>query len=107
LRDNRRFQIWDQCVAAANSPSALVKRGLEEWIDLGIPASKLILGLPWYAYDYPCLPDPDGRPMGPREEICRIAAVPFEGAPCSDAAGYQRDYRDIMQSRCIGASVTC
>ena len=92
------MQIYGQCVAAANSPAALVGRGLGQWLDLGVPASKLVLGLPWYGYDYPCVPDSSGRPMGPNDEVCRIAAVPFQGAPCSDAAGVQQNYRDIMQS---------
>ena len=29
--------------------------GLKEFLQLGIPADKLVLGLPWYGYDYPCL----------------------------------------------------
>ena len=41
-------QIWGRCVASANSPLALVRRGVQQYLDLGMPASKLVLGLPWY-----------------------------------------------------------
>lgn len=40
-------QIWGSCVASANSPAALVRRGVQQWLELGIPAHKLVLGLPW------------------------------------------------------------
>ena len=43
----RPAQIWGRCVASANSPLALVRRGLQQYLDLGMPASKLVLGLPW------------------------------------------------------------
>jgi di-N-acetylchitobiase len=41
------LQIWGRCVASANSPLALVRRGLQQWLQLGAPRSKLVLGLPW------------------------------------------------------------
>lgn len=41
------MQIWGRCVASANSPLALVRRGVQQYLDLGVPASKLVLGLPW------------------------------------------------------------
>jgi hypothetical protein len=40
-------QIWGRCVASANSPLALVRRGLQQWLDLGVPRAKLVLGVPW------------------------------------------------------------
>jgi di-N-acetylchitobiase len=40
-------QIWGRCVAAANNPLPLVTRGVQQWLGLGLPASKLVLGLPW------------------------------------------------------------
>ena len=41
-------QIWGRCVASANSPLALVRHGVQQYLDLGVPVSKLVLGLPWY-----------------------------------------------------------
>ena len=29
--------------------------GIDQFLKLGIPADKLVLGLPWYGYDYPCI----------------------------------------------------
>lgn len=43
----RPLQIWGSCVASANAPLALVRRGLGQWLELGVPANKLVLGLPW------------------------------------------------------------
>lgn len=51
--------------------------------------AQLILGLPWYGYDYPCVPDSTGQRMSPEGDACHLSAVPFRGAPCSDAAGRQ------------------
>jgi hypothetical protein len=62
-----RAQIYGTCVASANSPAPLVARGLHQWLDLGAPASTLVLGLPWYGYDYPCV-----GPMGPAGEVCEV-----------------------------------
>ena len=37
-----------RCAAAANAPLDAVKRGVDQWLALGVPREKLILGLPWY-----------------------------------------------------------
>lgn len=47
LSMSARTQIWGSCVASANTPLALMRRGLAQWLGLGIPADKLVLGLPW------------------------------------------------------------
>lgn len=88
---DERSQIWNgPCLAGANSPYPTTAKGVEEYFDLGIPANKLILGQPWYGYNYPCLTvSQDGN-------SCSISKVPFEGAPCSDAAGKQYPYSEIL-----------
>jgi di-N-acetylchitobiase len=40
-------QILGRCIAGANSPIDAVRRSVRQWLSLGIPASKLVLGLPW------------------------------------------------------------
>ncbi|OQR96912.1 Di-N-acetylchitobiase [Thraustotheca clavata] len=86
-----RSQLYDHCLAGANSPIAQVKRGLDDYIiGAQIPQEKLILGLPWYGYQYPC------THFDPLTDLCSIAQEPFRGAPCSDAAGSQLDYGDIV-----------
>ena len=77
-----------QCTAYANSPMNKTKSGVSKYLKLGIPPGKLVLGLPWYGYDYPCI-DFTGL------DTCHIKKVPFRGANCSDAAGKQISYSTI------------
>ncbi|ETO59366.1 hypothetical protein F444_22274 [Phytophthora nicotianae P1976] len=92
-----RSQIYDACVAGANSPLALVKQGLQEFLFANdIAPSKLVLGVPWYGYRYPCLQEQQGAAIDDAS-WCQIRPVPFFGAPCSDAAGGQIDYGDIRR----------
>lgn len=63
-------------------------KAIGEYLALGIRPEKLVLGLPWYGYDYPCL--------DLNENICSIKRVPFRGVNCSDAAGKQVGYADIQ-----------
>lgn len=55
---------------------------------LGIGPEKLVLGLPWYGYDYPCLELSEMH-------VCSIKRVPFRGVNCSDAAGRQIEFAEI------------
>eukprot|EP00698_Gefionella_okellyi_P008385 TRINITY_DN207_c0_g1_i2.p1 TRINITY_DN207_c0_g1~~TRINITY_DN207_c0_g1_i2.p1 ORF type:complete len:362 (+),score=49.32 TRINITY_DN207_c0_g1_i2:115-1200(+) len=84
-----RSQIFGPCIAGANSGEPKVFDGLESFLRLKIPAAKLVLGLPWYGYDYQCV-NPDNT------TICPIQHVPFRGVNCSDAAGQQINYSQLM-----------
>ncbi|GAB4818243.1 hypothetical protein N2152v2_005289 [Parachlorella kessleri] len=95
-------QIWGRCVASANAPQALVRRGLQQWLDLGVPARKLVLGLPWYGYRYPCANQAFADGL---DDVCELPPVSFQGCPCSDAAGRQFCFSDIQRSIRRGASV--
>lgn len=57
-----------------------------------MPADKLVLGLPWYGYRYPCT---NPAFAAGQEQLCALQPTPFQGAPCSDAAGAQLCYSDI------------
>ena len=85
---DERSQIFGACTASANSALPTTASGIQAYLDLGISPDKLVLGLPWYGYDYPCLSLSEGL-------ICDIRKVPFRDAECSDAAGSQRPYHDI------------
>ena len=87
-----RSQIFDQCIAGANAPLPGMIRGLQRWFDLGVDPSKLVLGVPWYGYRYPCL-----NGTAPNAVYCPIAEVPFRGVNCSDAAGREFMYSDIQR----------
>ncbi|KAL5012559.1 hypothetical protein ScPMuIL_011110 [Solemya velum] len=86
---DERSQIYGQCVAGANAAFNKTLSGLKQYMDLGIPANKLVLGVPWYGYFYPCL--------SLKGNICETRKVPFRGANCSDAAGRERNYSDLVQ----------
>ncbi|XP_015766784.1 PREDICTED: di-N-acetylchitobiase-like [Acropora digitifera] len=77
-----------ECIAKANSPLNQTKYAVGEYLDLGIEPAKLVLGLPWYGYDYPCVDVING--------VCFIKKVPFRGVNCSDAAGRQAEYGEIQ-----------
>ena len=50
------------------------------------------------AYDYPCLGPAPGEAAAPDVDICKLASVPFRGVSCSDAAGSQKCYWEVMSS---------
>nr|XP_038038788.1 di-N-acetylchitobiase isoform X2 [Anas platyrhynchos] len=83
-------QIWTDCVAKANAPYLQTLVGYEEYITMGIDPKKLVMGVPWYGYDYVCLNLSE-------DHVCSLSKIPFRGAPCSDAAGRQVPYGAIMK----------
>mmetsp|Transcript_35360 Transcript_35360/g.82655 ORF Transcript_35360/g.82655 Transcript_35360/m.82655 type:complete len:416 (-) Transcript_35360:24-1271(-) len=87
-----RSQIFDACLAGANAPLPGTMRGVQRYLDLGIEASKLILGVPWYGYRYPCSKD-----TAADAQYCPIASVPFRGVNCSDAAGREVPVDQILE----------
>ncbi|XP_067845734.1 di-N-acetylchitobiase-like [Heptranchias perlo] len=82
-------QMWDDCFAKANAPYYQTLSGYSAYINLGIDSRKLVLGVPWYGYDYPCT-----QFFGVR---CVLKKVPFRGAPCSFLAGHQVPYKEIIK----------
>jgi len=98
-----RSQIFDRCIASANSPTSRARYGLQRYIDLGIDREKLILGTPWYGYDYPCLESLDTIEQS---TYCTLNLVPFRGVNCSDAAGRERPMSDIENVRANDATAS-
>lgn len=86
---DEQSQVWTDCIARANAPYSQTLTGYEDYIHMGINPKKLVMGVPWYGYDYSCL-------SLSKAHVCSIKEVPFRGAPCSDAAGRQLPYRIIM-----------
>uniref|UniRef100_A0A8D0E580 Di-N-acetylchitobiase n=1 Tax=Salvator merianae TaxID=96440 RepID=A0A8D0E580_SALMN len=86
---DEQSQVWSQCIARANAPYNQTIAAYDDYINMGINPKKIVMGVPWYGYDYACL----GLI---KSHICSIAEVPFRGAPCSDAAGRQIPYKVIM-----------
>jgi len=94
-----RSVIFDHCIASANAPVPGMLNGLQRYQDYGIPFNKLVLGVPWYGYQYECLAG-----TLPTSVWCPIRSVPFRGVNCSDAAGSEIAYSEILNlSRSAGA----
>ncbi|TSM94613.1 Di-N-acetylchitobiase [Bagarius yarrelli] len=87
---DEQSQIWGDCIAMANAPLNQTLAAYVEYLKMGIENKKLVMGVPWYGYDYQCL-------NLSQEGICSIPKVSFRGAPCSDAAGKQIPYSTIMK----------
>ncbi|KAM8792002.1 di-N-acetylchitobiase [Rhynchonycteris naso] len=94
---DEQSQVWSECIAAANSPYNQTLTAYDDYIKMGINPKKLVMGLPWYGYDYTCLTLSE-------DHVCSIAEVPFRGAPCSDAAGRQIPYKIAMKQVNISIS---
>lgn len=83
---DEQSQIFGECVAGPNSGFDRALQGLEAYMKdpaLNVDPNKLVLGVPWYGYVYPC--------TKLEKEKCYIKKVPFRGVSCSDAAGKQYD----------------
>ena len=90
---DERSQIFPPapCVAGANSPYTNTVVGIGSYLLLNISASRLVLGQPWYGYDYPC------ETINPTTLVCTTKRVPFRGANCSDASGVEMSFAWIMK----------
>ncbi|XP_055344637.1 di-N-acetylchitobiase-like isoform X3 [Paramacrobiotus metropolitanus] len=75
-------QVWGPCIAMSNAPYFRLIDGIRGFFNLGIPPSKLVLGLPLFGYDYPC--DKLGD-----DNVCELPKATYHGAPCSDLVGTQ------------------
>uniref|UniRef100_A0A2K5CQH7 Di-N-acetylchitobiase n=1 Tax=Aotus nancymaae TaxID=37293 RepID=A0A2K5CQH7_AOTNA len=94
---DEQSQIWSECIAGANAPYNQTLTGYNDYIKMGMNPKKLVMGVPWYGYDYTCLNLSE-------DHVCTIAKVPFRGAPCSDAAGRQVPCKLIMKQ--INSSIS-
>ncbi|XP_071983081.1 di-N-acetylchitobiase [Engystomops pustulosus] len=88
---DEQSQIWTECIAGANAPFNQTIIGYEQFINMSIDPKKLVMGIPWYGYDYTCLELTE-------DHKCKIEKKPFRGAECSDAVGSQVPYRSIMKN---------
>ncbi|CAL8271948.1 unnamed protein product [Arctogadus glacialis] len=94
---DEQSQIPGNCIAMANAPVTQTLKGYYQYLDLEIDPKKLVMGVPWYGYDYSCL-------NLSKDGVCSIEKIPFRGAPCSDAAGKQKAYSWIMKQ--VNSSMT-
>ena len=86
---DERSQVWGDgpCVAGANAGLGQTESGWKGYAQLGISATHLLAGMPWYGRVYPCL--------SLVNNVCTVREVPFRGCNCSDAVSSERGYSDI------------
>ncbi len=58
--------MFDRCIASANAPLPILISGVNRFISIGVPADKLVVGVPWYGYDYKCVGGQDS------DQFCNI-----------------------------------
>jgi len=87
-----RSQVFYQCVASANAPISICQKGINDFLQLGVKPDKLVLGVPWYGYSYPCA----NSDMTLESKLCEIPQEPFRGVNCSDAAGSEVQFSTAM-----------
>ncbi|XP_014595559.1 di-N-acetylchitobiase [Equus przewalskii] len=80
--------VWSKCTAAANAPYNTTLTGYDDFIKKGINPKKLVMGLPWYGYDYTCL-------NLSKDDVCFTAKA--HSPPCSGVLTHQVPYKEIMK----------
>ncbi|XP_078418020.1 di-N-acetylchitobiase-like [Cetorhinus maximus] len=82
--------ILDDCIAKPNAPYNQTLSGLSAYIDLGIDSRKLVMGVPWYGYDYTCQRFFEaGR--------CDLTTFHLNKSTCSFRASRWIPYKEIMK----------
>ncbi|XP_034293003.1 di-N-acetylchitobiase-like [Pantherophis guttatus] len=81
--------LWSSCIAGANAPYKQTLVGYDHYIRMGINPKKLVMGVPWYGYDYICS-------NLHKDHVCFFAKNVFPGAPCNNVTMRQAPYRIIM-----------
>ncbi|XP_022351997.1 di-N-acetylchitobiase [Enhydra lutris kenyoni] len=69
----------------------------DDYIKIGINPKKLVMGVPWYGYDYTCLNLLEDR-------VCTIPKVPSWRDSCGITSGHQVPYKVIMKQ--VNSSVS-
>ncbi|XP_020952014.1 di-N-acetylchitobiase [Sus scrofa] len=82
---DERSLPWSKCIAGANSPYTQTLTGYDQYINIGINPKKLVMGIPWYGYDYTC------KTLS-EHHVCTTAKL-----PCKDAVHRQVPYQIIMK----------
>jgi len=98
---DERSQVFPPapCIAWSGSGVGPDTDGLEAFMKLGIPSSRLVFGLPWYGHDYPC------NNMSANGTECWIPYDNWRGVNCSDAVSAWRNYDNILAMVANGSSV--
>jgi len=88
---DEQSQINGSCKAGATSHYLYLARGMAMYQSLGIPTSQLVMGVPWYGHDYPCVNQVN-------DTVCPLALAPWRGAPCTDLNAPEYPYSAIVKT---------
>ena len=88
--DEQSQMAGPPCYANANSPFNQTADGIQSYFKSGIKEFSLVLGLPWYGYNYTCLS------VNRHNDRCQIQAKSYRNSQCSDAVGHQLSYSYFM-----------
>ncbi|XP_069795427.1 di-N-acetylchitobiase-like [Narcine bancroftii] len=77
------------CIAHPPAPYHQVLSGLSAFIRLGIDSRKLVMGVPWYGYDYTCQHFVEAG-------NCELVNVSVDEIACSYLPATRLHYKDIM-----------
>ncbi|XP_055498438.1 di-N-acetylchitobiase-like [Leucoraja erinacea] len=77
------------CVATSSSSYQHVLTGLSDYVKLGVDSRKLVMGVPWYGYDYTC------RRIF-KDGMCELETG-FHEDPCSYPVARRIPYKEVLQ----------
>eukprot|EP01084_Bolivina_argentea_P261031 440989_1 len=101
--DTQSQNYQHQCLAAANAPFQGTQRGIQSYLNDGVDSKKLILGVPWYGYNYSCIMN---EMESHQSKYCPIPFATFRGVNCSDAAGNEKTYAIINNLIDLNMNIT-
>jgi di-N-acetylchitobiase len=102
-----RSQILDQCVASANAALPATMWGLKEYLTLGADPQKMILGVPWYGYDYTCVGGGVGGGRGRRGGNVTTHGVGGGGGGTTSPALVMEEEDEEEEERMDPLGITC
>jgi len=95
-----RRNVFDRCIASSSTPSAQIGVGLQHYLDQGVAPSHVVLALPWYGLDYPCV-SLDASPAA----VCVLTPLASALTPCGDGAAYRVDLSQVFSSNSTASAV--
>lgn len=78
------------CVARSHSAFSKILSGIDNYMSLGLPPSKLIFSVPWVAYDYTC------TSFDKHTNSCHIEPSSHYGNNCTFYSGNQLMLHDVV-----------
>jgi len=88
---DEQSQIDGPCRAGATSDYVYLAKGMRAFQNLGISLQQLVMGLPWYGHDFPCINMENAT-------VCPLALAPWRDALCTDLHAPEYSYAEIVKT---------